>query len=257
MATSKINNSPGYGIVRKEILQSSQLTWKAKIVYSLLSAYTGKNEKCWPGIETISSDLGICQNTVRGALKELKKANIIDIKKADGKLNEYYFTTCTPSPDEPLHVVNPTPSPDEGVPLHLMNSTPSPHEGEEYNRRITLKNNKEECSVQKKLHTILRSDFEFFYKKEKGIDYYFAEKDAGALQQLISKIKKTGSIEKEQEVQAAFQAFLLIAYADRYHRENFTIPRLNGQFNEVAQKSKNQIYNRTEIETLIESRNGS
>ena len=58
-------------------LYQSNLPSRAKIVYIYLYDRMDKNRKAWPGISTIARDLSISRSTVKRALKDLEKANLI------------------------------------------------------------------------------------------------------------------------------------------------------------------------------------
>ena len=54
------------------------LPHRAVSVYIYLLDRTNKNGECWPSIPTIANDLKLSPSTVRRALKDLKKAKLIE-----------------------------------------------------------------------------------------------------------------------------------------------------------------------------------
>ena len=58
-------------------LYTYDLPHRAKLVYIYLYDRCDKNKKAWPSVKTIGKDLSISENTVRRAIKDLEKANLI------------------------------------------------------------------------------------------------------------------------------------------------------------------------------------
>ena len=71
----------------------------------------------WPSISTIASQSGLCENTVRRAIRDLQDLDLLEVKRSEGghagSTNTYVMT---PAPDEGVRG-----SPDEGV----ISSTPA------------------------------------------------------------------------------------------------------------------------------------
>ncbi len=55
----------------------ANLSHRAKAVYMYLKDHADSEGKCWPGIRTIASELGLSQSTVKRALAELYKAELV------------------------------------------------------------------------------------------------------------------------------------------------------------------------------------
>lgn len=53
------------------------LPHRAKLVYIYLHDRMDKERKSWPGINTIARDLSISRSTVKRAIKDLEKAELI------------------------------------------------------------------------------------------------------------------------------------------------------------------------------------
>lgn len=92
-------------------------------VYMLLAFRANQERTCWPSIAGMAEELGISANTVRRALKKLQTAKLIAIETAEGLNNTYtLLPITTPTPGEPLHHREETPSPQRGVPLPQVNT---------------------------------------------------------------------------------------------------------------------------------------
>lgn len=55
----------------------SELSHRARSVYMYLKDHADKEDKCWPGIKTISGELGLSRSTVKRALNDLCKAGLV------------------------------------------------------------------------------------------------------------------------------------------------------------------------------------
>lgn len=58
-----------------------ELPHRAVSVYIYLSDRANNNGECWPAIPTIASDLKLSQSTVRRALRDLRKAELLETKQ--------------------------------------------------------------------------------------------------------------------------------------------------------------------------------
>lgn len=55
----------------------ADLSHRAKAVYMYLKDHADSEGKCWPGIRTIAKELGLSQFTVKRALDELYKTELV------------------------------------------------------------------------------------------------------------------------------------------------------------------------------------
>ena len=55
----------------------SELNHRARAVYMYLKDHADKQGTCWPGIKTISRDLGLSRSTVKRALDDLCGAGLV------------------------------------------------------------------------------------------------------------------------------------------------------------------------------------
>ena len=58
-------------------LYRSELNHRARAVYMYLKDHADKQGTCWPGIKTISRDLGLSRSTVKRALDDLCGAGLV------------------------------------------------------------------------------------------------------------------------------------------------------------------------------------
>lgn len=62
---------------RLDFLYQMELPHRAKLVYIYLYDRMDKERKSWPGINTIAKDLSVSRSTVKRAVKDLEKAELI------------------------------------------------------------------------------------------------------------------------------------------------------------------------------------
>lgn len=60
-----------------EKIYHADLNHRAKVVYMYLKDRADGEGKCWPGIRTIAAELGLSRSTVKRALDDLCKAELI------------------------------------------------------------------------------------------------------------------------------------------------------------------------------------
>ena len=58
-------------------IYSSDLSHRARSVYMYLTDRADRESKCWPAIKTIAKELGLSCSTVKRALDELCKAELL------------------------------------------------------------------------------------------------------------------------------------------------------------------------------------
>lgn len=66
---------------RFDFLYRMELPHRAISVYIYLSDRANKNGECWPAIPTIAADLKLSPSTVRRALRDLRKAGLVETKQ--------------------------------------------------------------------------------------------------------------------------------------------------------------------------------
>lgn len=59
-------------------LYQTELPHRAVSVYIYLADRANKENICWPAIPTIAKDLKLSESTVRRALRDLKRAELLD-----------------------------------------------------------------------------------------------------------------------------------------------------------------------------------
>lgn len=66
---------------RLDFLYRMDLPHRAVSVYIYLSDRADKNGECWPAIPTIAKELKLSESTVRRALKDLRKVELIETEQ--------------------------------------------------------------------------------------------------------------------------------------------------------------------------------
>lgn len=66
---------------RFDFLYRMELPHRAVAVYIYLADRANKDGECWPGIPTIARELKLSESTVRRALRDLRKAKIIETEQ--------------------------------------------------------------------------------------------------------------------------------------------------------------------------------
>ncbi|MGN0499678.1 MAG: helix-turn-helix domain-containing protein [Ruminococcus sp.] len=62
-------------------LYQMDLPHRAVAVYTYLHDRANKNGECWPSVPTIAKEIKLSQATVRRAIKDLRKAGIIETEQ--------------------------------------------------------------------------------------------------------------------------------------------------------------------------------
>ncbi len=62
-------------------LYRMELLHRAVSVYIYLADRANKDGECWPSIPTIAAELKLSQSTVRRALQDLRKADLLETKQ--------------------------------------------------------------------------------------------------------------------------------------------------------------------------------
>ena len=60
-----------------KLYRNDELSQRAKLVYIYLHDRMDQENKAWPSIHTIAKDLSISRSTVKRAIKDLEKAELI------------------------------------------------------------------------------------------------------------------------------------------------------------------------------------
>ena len=60
-----------------ENVYKAELSHRAKAVYMYLKDHADSEGKCWPGIRTIAAELGLSRSTVKRALEDLYRAELV------------------------------------------------------------------------------------------------------------------------------------------------------------------------------------
>jgi hypothetical protein len=91
----------GFTQLPRYVLQDKKLSFGARLTYAVLLSYAWQEERCFPGQERMSKDLGTTDRSVRRFLAELKDKGYIDWKQQGlGKPNVYYILDYKPLKSE-------------------------------------------------------------------------------------------------------------------------------------------------------------
>ena len=66
---------------RLTFLYQMNLPHRAIAVYTYLYDRVNKNSECWPSVKTIAGDIKLSPATIRRAIKDLRKAGLIETKQ--------------------------------------------------------------------------------------------------------------------------------------------------------------------------------
>mgnify|MGYP005920472421 CR=1 FL=1 len=66
---------------RLDFVYRMELPHRAVSVYLYLSDRANKDGACWPAIPTIAAELKLSQSTVRRALRDLRKAGLLETEQ--------------------------------------------------------------------------------------------------------------------------------------------------------------------------------
>ena len=61
-----------------DLVYQAELSHRAKVVLFDLKDHADGEGKCWPGIRTIASELGLSRSTVKRALEELVERGVVE-----------------------------------------------------------------------------------------------------------------------------------------------------------------------------------
>jgi hypothetical protein len=80
----------GFTQVPNVILKSIDLSVGAKLAYAMLLSYAWQNDSCFPGQETLATDMGVSKRSVVSFIKELDRAGFVSVKRQGlGQVNVY------------------------------------------------------------------------------------------------------------------------------------------------------------------------
>ena len=83
-------SASGFTQVPNFILNSTELSFAAKVIYAKLLSYAWHNNRVFPGQDTMAEELGTSQPTVARAISELEQHDLLDIqRRGQGKTNLY------------------------------------------------------------------------------------------------------------------------------------------------------------------------
>ncbi|MEO1703621.1 MAG: helix-turn-helix domain-containing protein [Pseudomonadota bacterium] len=85
-----ISTGGGFTQVPNFILVSEKVSVGAKLTYAMLLKYAWQDDYCFPGQETLASDMGVGKRSVVRWIKELEEADFLNVQRRGlGKSNLY------------------------------------------------------------------------------------------------------------------------------------------------------------------------
>ena len=74
------------------LLRHKTISPGAKLAYTMLLSYAWQNDFCFPGQETLATDMGVTSRSVRTYLKELEAKKLLTIQQqGQGRVNIYHL----------------------------------------------------------------------------------------------------------------------------------------------------------------------
>ena len=254
----KSEDSNGYAIIQRSIIQNPAVSDNAFRVYSLLSAYIGNNKDCWPSISTIQKKLNRSYRTIERAIKKLEELGIIEVDRSDGKCNHYLNT-----PDKIDGGNNHTPDKIDSAPLSEMSGvTPVKNDTllitDIINNNITNniptvqteslppedkggKKGKQRKNPNPEVYNEIKGIWLDWYKQQKGNPWYWTGKDGKALTQIINKLNFFNQKAGDGAAVADLFRHILGNIRDRWILDNLSPSVINGKFNEICAQIKGEV----------------
>lgn len=79
-------------VVPAWLLSRPEVNISAKIMYGQLVKHAGRGRFfCWPSVSTLARALGMGERTVRRAIEELERHNLIEVSVRHGHSSVYHF----------------------------------------------------------------------------------------------------------------------------------------------------------------------
>ena len=91
---------------------------------------------------------------------------------------------------------------------------------------------------QESIFTKCRRVFSDHYKQKTGLAYSFGAKEGKALKEILSKLTDQTTNATDDEIALTFEA-LIQNLPDWYKQNAFSLPRINGNFNEIVANIRN------------------
>ncbi len=87
-------NGLGFGTIPKSVMQSQEISIKAKAVYAYFCSFTGAGDSCFPSRNKICTDLEISKDSLTKYIRELREAGLLKIEqeKSDGRFLRNVYT---------------------------------------------------------------------------------------------------------------------------------------------------------------------
>lgn len=217
-------NSQGYGTVPKTVMQSQEISIKAKAVYAYFCSFTGMGYSCFPSRDKICFDLEISKDSLTKYIRELKKAGFLKVEqeKAEGRFLRNLYTL-----------------PDTKIPCPKISDTEDFGHGNLDTKNNNLKSN-----------SIFKSNTE--EKKKSGYDEILSSIEDTSLREVYQEFLKMRKAKKDPMTDYALT--LLIKKVERYAPDD-----TEGQkelLNEAIEKGWKSVYPKKGENNAVTERTG-
>lgn len=80
-------------IVPAWLLPRPEVNAMAKLLYGRLCGYCGRNDHCWPGLDSLAKQLGVSRSCIEQRMRELRKAGLIIAvsRQSQNRSSVYFF----------------------------------------------------------------------------------------------------------------------------------------------------------------------
>ena len=101
------------------------------VAVTLAWHHNAQTNRCDPSAALLAQETGLCERSVRAALKVIADAGHMTVRQRSGTTPNYLLhpvdpcSKCTPAGDAPLQEMHPTPAGDAPPPLQEMHPTPA------------------------------------------------------------------------------------------------------------------------------------
>jgi biotin operon repressor len=73
------------------VLYDRRLNPSQKLLYSVLLRYAGRNDHCWPGVDTVARSLGLTKRSIQEQIVKLEEVGLITREVRHGKSSVYWI----------------------------------------------------------------------------------------------------------------------------------------------------------------------
>src|SRR4051812_16096430 len=78
-------------MVPNEFYRNPKFSADAKLLYTLIVGYVGRNDFAWPGQDALCEAMDVSKNTLRAAMSQLVESGLVKVtRRGFGKQNLYF-----------------------------------------------------------------------------------------------------------------------------------------------------------------------